>query len=240
LFLCLTDKKMADPNKFNIESWEQWFTLKISEKKDKELADVLSGQHISRIQKWKLAKKKEQFEKLRPIGFDDAPDSAKEKWEEYIDTDNLEQLQWMHDNVSWNADHTMNIIKLKKTFCEDVSWIDQKCDWEDAKALAKSKWYTLPTDYNDSDSDEVKQNSDWYTVINIFSNGNWDTIEGMKLFRDMAWCNNRYWTATEEKNDKWEEFKDFVRSRNLYDIICYRHWMNFYFHARVCGFKDSM
>jgi len=58
---------MADPNKFSIESWEQWFTLKISEKTDitdKELADVLSEQDISRIQKLKLAKKKEQYEKL--------------------------------------------------------------------------------------------------------------------------------------------------------------------------------
>lgn len=98
--------------------------MKISEKidiTDKELADVLSEQNISRIQELKLAKKKEQYEKLKPAGFEHAPDSAKQKRQELSNSDNVEKLQWTHDNVSYNSDHTMNIITLKKTLCEDIS-----------------------------------------------------------------------------------------------------------------------
>ena len=112
---------MADlDKKFSIESWEQWFTLKISEKTDitdKELVDVLSEQDISRIQKLQLTKKREQYEKLNPTGFEYAPKSAQEKWKALENSDNIEKLQWIYDNVSYNADHTMNIIKLNKTFC---------------------------------------------------------------------------------------------------------------------------
>ena len=41
------------------------------------------------------------------------------------------------------------------------------------------------SDYNTCDDDK-KEQTDRYKVINIFSNGNGDTVEGMKLFRDMA------------------------------------------------------
>ena len=202
---------------------------------------------IKAIQEKKLANKREQYKILKPAWFDDAPESAKKKWEEYKNTDNLEMLQWLHDNVSWNANHTMNILKLNKTFCKDISWTGKIGHWKDAKKLAKSRWYTLPTDYNDCDPDEVKHDSDWYKMINIFSNGNWDTTQGMELFSDMAWCNdrnNRYWTATAYKYEDWHVSKDknwyisTVRCRKLGKGNCERRWSYTYHSRLVCGRKD--
>jgi hypothetical protein len=147
-------------------------------------------------------------------------------------------LQWIQNNVSYNFDWTMNILKLHKTFCEDLSWTEQKCNWEEAKQLAESKWYALPSDYNDCDSDEVKQGSDWYKVINIFSNGHWDTREGIECFRDIAWCNSRYWTTTPYKDEKWKSVSGVARSRSLSKASCSRCWNYARYSGRVCGFKD--
>ena len=41
------------------------------------------------------------------------------------------------------------------------------------------------TSYNDCDAHE-KEQSDWYQVLNIFSNGNGDTVQAMALFIDMV------------------------------------------------------
>lgn len=210
---------------------------------DTELIETLlameySDNFATNFQKSYLRKKSEQYEKLLPVWFDYAPELAKEKRKELENTNNLEKLQWIHDNVSYNPDHSMNIIKLNKTFCEDVSWTSKAYNWEDAKQLAASKWYTLGTDYNDCDSDEVKQNSDWYKVINIFSNGNWDTAGGMKFFRDMAWCDSRYWTATKYKNEKWKESSFVTRKRKLSEYGCNRNWDYTNSICRVCGFKN--
>ncbi|MCX6822929.1 MAG: hypothetical protein NTX91_02935 [candidate division SR1 bacterium] len=194
-----------------------------------------SDQLLAKFQELQLTKKREQYEKLQPVGFKDAPTSAKEKWEEYKDTDNLEKLQWIHDNVSYNADHTMNIIKLKKTFCEDVSGIRKRCNWEDAKQLAESKGYGLGSDYNDGDSQETKESSDWYRVINLFNNGKGDTVEGMERFRDMAGCNDRYRTATGYTDNN---LKGAARYRKLYKGRCDRYWMNTDIKGRIGGFKD--
>ena len=239
---------MADlDKKFSIESWIEWsLILKWGEEQlettRESLVDALvdfpdSDKILAEFQEKKLAKKKEQYEKLEPVWFKFAPKSAQLKREELKNSDNVEKLQRIHNNVSYNPDHTMNIIKLNKTFCEDVSGAGKRCNWEDAKKLAESKWYTLPSDYNDCDPKDVKENSDWYKVINIFSNGNWDTIEGMKLFRDMAWCNDRYWTATEYTDNN---FKGVARFRLLDKDYCYRDWNNTDDFSRVCGLKDSM
>jgi hypothetical protein len=63
----------------------------------------------------------EKYEALKPAGFEYAPQSAKAKWEELAKTKKVEKLQWIHDNVSYNSDYTINIFALKKTFCEDIS-----------------------------------------------------------------------------------------------------------------------
>lgn len=234
---------MADLNKFSIESWEQWFTLKISEKTDitdKELADVLSEQDIFRIQELKLAKKREQYEKLKPVGFEYAPESAKKKREELKNEDNIKKMELLKSIVSYNLDKTINILPTHKTFCEDISWNKETMNFNDAKKLAISKWYNLMTDYNDTDAEEIKKQSDWYKVINLFSWNKWDIVEGMELFRDMAWCNYWYWTDTPYKDEKWEGLEGVVRNRFLSKDTCYRTWGNPNSYRRVCGFKDSM
>ncbi|EKD44245.1 MAG: hypothetical protein ACD_71C00199G0001 [uncultured bacterium (gcode 4)] len=236
---------MADLNKFSIESWEQWFTLKISEKTDitdKELADVLSEQDISRIQKLKLAKKREQYEKLQPAGFEHAPESAKQKREELKNTDNVEKMKWCQDNISYNADHTINIIAIKKTFCEDISGQNNTFTFAQAQELEKTNvwWYRLMTDYNETDTEQEKKQTDWYKVVNLFGENTWDTTGWMAMFRDMSWCNNRYWTATPYKDEKWKLVSGVVRTRLLNEDYCDRNWDNAYYNNRVCGFKDSM
>jgi hypothetical protein len=67
------------------------------------------------------AEKKEQYEKLQPTGFEFAPVSAKQYRETLKNENNVQKMQYWHDNVSYNVDHTINIIKLDKTFCEDIS-----------------------------------------------------------------------------------------------------------------------
>jgi len=211
-----------------------------------ELIDALlemsdSDEILAKLQEKKLEKKKEQYEKLQPVWFEYAPQSAIKKREELKNSDNVEKMKWLQNNVSYNADHTINIIFLKKTFCEDISWQNKSFNFAQAQELEKINawWYSLMTDYNDCDTDDEKKNSDWYKVIHIFSNGNWDTIEGMKLFRDMTWCNNRYWTATEYKNDKWEKIKGVVRYRDLNKNYCNSYWYNTNYYNRVCGFKPA-
>jgi len=75
---------------------------------------------------------------LKPAGFEFAPESAKQKREELKNTDNVEKLQWIHDNVSYNADHTMNILKLEKTFCENISGQDKSFTFAQAQKLEKT------------------------------------------------------------------------------------------------------
>ena len=156
-------------------------------------------------------------------------------------SDSVEKLQWIHDNISYNTDSTINIIKLNKTFCEDISWQNKRFTWKQAQELEKINawWYKLMSDYNTCDDDK-KEQTDWYKLINIFSNGNWDTVEGMKLFRDMAWCNDRYWTATLYKNGNWIEDKGVGLGRRLGKYYCNRGWGYTGYSFRVCGFKDSM
>lgn len=204
-----------------------------------ELSD--SDKFLEKFQEKQSAKEKAPYEKFKPLWFDDAPESAKAKWEEYKNTNNLQKLQWIHDNVSYNPDSTMNIIKLNKTFCEDISWQDKRFTWEQAKELEKTNagWYKLMTDYNNCDADK-KEKTDWYKVINIFSNGNGDIVEGRELFRDMAWCNDRYWTATVYKDENWVENNDLALTRYLFLKDLYKHWSYTSNDFRLCGLKDSM
>lgn len=238
-----------------IESWAEWWAvLKFHQVLNKQdIIDILSKlpskdreEILKKFQnenteiEW--ADKAEEYESLKPAGFDYAPQSAKAKWEELAKVKNVEKLQWIHDNVSYNADHTMNILKLKKTFCEDISGKNSSFTFAEAQKLEKTNagWYKLLTDYNDTDSDQEKKQSDWYRLIDLFSWNNWDTVEWMKFFRDMAWCNNRYWTATQYKDEKWKIVKGVARYRTLYESHCTSYCYHTHFNNRVCGFKDSM
>ncbi len=177
-----------------------------------------------------------KLEKLKPTWFEYASKRTKQERQEYKDANNLEMLQWLHDNISYNADWTMNIFKLHKTFCEDLSWTGKEYNRKDAKQLAESKWYTLPTDYNEYDSDKEKQQSDRYRVINLFTNGDRNPMIGIGLFRDMTWCKYRYWTATPYKDEKWKEVSDIILIRTLNHKN--RNCDYSRSHKHVCGFKD--
>jgi hypothetical protein len=151
-------------------------------------------------------------------------------------------MQYLHDNVSYNTDGTINIIDLHKTFCEDISGQNNRFNFVQAQELEKTNswWYKLMTDYNDWDTDEDKKQTDRYKIINIFSQNKGDTTEWMALFRDMAWCNDRYWTGTLYKNEKWEEVNGLARDRILVKDSVNRGWSDTDDFSRVCGFKDSM
>lgn len=199
----------------------------------KEILDELGVKTSAEIE----AEEEAKYDALHPTWFDDAPQSAKQKRKELVKKEDTEKMQWMHDNVSYNGDHTMNIIKLNVTFCEDISWTGQNYNWEEAKALAESKWYTLPSDYNNKDSQKIGRPSDWYKIINLFSNGRWDAVQGMELFRDMAWCNNRYWTWTQYiDNDNC--YGGVARFRLLRKDYCCRSWTETNSNCRVCGLKN--
>jgi len=151
-------------------------------------------------------------------------------------------MQWLHDNVSYNTDGTINIIDLHKTFYEDISGQGKRFTFEQAQELEKTNtgWYKLMSDYNDCDTDEAKKQTDWYKVINIFSQNKGDITEWVKLFTDMAWCNDRYWTGTPYKDEDWEEVKGVARCRLLGKYGIDRNWNYTIYNYRVCGFKNSM
>jgi len=235
---------MAKKSEIIVDRSEHWFTLnhwKVPLITSEQLVSILTDEDIAHMQQKKLSNKREWYEKLKPAWFEYAPESAKEKWEEYKNTDKFEKLQWMYDNISYNPDATINILKLNKTFCEDISWQNKSFTWEQAQELEKTNtgWYKLMSDYNDCDTDK-KEQTDWYKLINIFSNGNGDTVEGMQLFRDMAWCNYRYWTATPYKDKNWVEVKGVARSRKLDTHNCRRGWSSANDGSLVCGLKDSL
>ncbi len=241
---------MADLKKLSIESWEKWVVISKCVGNQtpitrQELVDVLADYSdidglFRDVQKRKLANKREKYEELIPAGFKNAPTSVKKKWEELKNTDDAETMKWIQDNISYNADHTMNILKLKKTFCEDISGQNKRFTFEQAQELSKQTGYTLMTDYNNIDIEEEKTQTDWYQVINIFSQGNGDTPQWMVMFRDMAWCDDIYWTATPYKDKNWNELKGVVCDRTLVKSTFNSSCSNTDTHNRVCGFKDSM
>ncbi|MCX6824892.1 MAG: hypothetical protein NTY80_01590 [candidate division SR1 bacterium] len=200
-----------------------------------------SADFIAMLNKEQLNKKQEEYELLKPAGFEHAPKSAKKMREELKDDNDIKELKWLQDNISRNVNHTMNIIQLKKIFCRDISGENKRFTLAQAQELEKTNvgGYRLMTDYNDSDSEEKEKQNDWYQVINVFSNGDGDTYEGISMFRDMSGCIGRYWTATKYKNGKGEENPGIVMGRILDSNSCHRHCLNIEENYRVCGLKDS-
>ncbi len=259
-FYVVTIKTMADLKKLSIESWEKWVVISKwidnqVKATDDELVDALaempnSDKLLADVQKRKLANKREKYKELIPAGFEYAPESAKQKWEELKNTDDAETMKWIQDNVSYNSDHTMNILKLKKTFCGDISWQNKKFTFEQAQELSKQTWYTLMTDYNDTDTEEEKTQTDWYKVINIFSKNKWNDVSNVRwfyLFADMSWYNGRCWTATLYKDENWKEVKVLVRNmqnvmklESSFIVQSGRGRDNVNGIYGVCGIKDSI
>lgn len=243
LYLYSNEQKMNENgkmlNKTYGEGWKEffldvegWQSIKGYQPiTDRDLAKVLSYKDLSRIKQIKIAD-------LQPTWLSNAPKSVQKKRHKIaansISTGNLEKLQWISENISYNLDGTMNIINLGITFCEDVTGIGKRCNREDAKTEAESKWYRLGSDYNDGDSQEVREASDRYRVINCFSGGKWDTVKWMEFFRDMSWCDGRYWTSTKSEDGK------KGRDRELDYHGCKRSLTDPTIEGRVCAFKKMM
>lgn len=224
--------------------WENYQSIIVTRE---ELVDALvefsdSDNILSKVEAKKLAIRREEYKKMEPVWFEYAGELAKKYWEKLKNEDNVKQIQYLSKNVSYNIDGTMNILALKKTFCEDISRQNKKFNFIQAQALNEVNhwWYKLMTDYNNTDTEDEKKQSDWFQVINIFSWGNGDTNAWMAVFKNMAWCNSQYWTITPYKDESWEEIKDIVRYRNLDEDHTQKRWGSLYFNDRVCGLKNMV
>jgi len=189
------------------------------------------------------------YESLKPAGFDYAP-WLKHKWEELTQTNDIKELQWIHDNISYNSDGTINIIKLNITICKDISSKGEKISkWDLRRSIMKrgEDWkeiylvweYKIMTAHDNTHSAEENKNSDWYQVLNIFSWGHWDTEKSRKLFKDISWFNDIYRTATYHYGDDSQYFRGQVYW-DFREKIPSLTFDNSYYHtlkSYMCGIK---
>lgn len=241
---------MPDTNNILTQKWENgWVVVTYNEVQisltKKDIVGILlaSGDDeriITELQEKKLMNKKEQYKSLQPKWFENASEIAKRYRKVLEYKNNIKQMKYLQSIVSYNENGTMNILPLNKTFCKDIGGKNQTFSHPAAQNLEKenTEGYNLMTDYNETDTKEEREQTDWYKVVNVFSENQWDTIDAMYILRDMAWCNNRYWTATYYKNEKWEVVWGLARLRRLRKSHVSRTWSNTYSTFLVCGFKD--
>lgn len=130
-------------SKLSIKSTDQWLHIfrsgELWEKYNEgivgtreEVIDALlelsdSDEILAKLQDRKLAKKKEQYEKLQPVGFEHAPASAKEHRKYLTDqslicferngydpSPHFDDMKFLHKNFSYNVDWTLNFLSIKK------------------------------------------------------------------------------------------------------------------------------
>lgn len=239
---------MEDLNELNINKANtclfisKWFNRCIKTT-DSELISAIiewpdSDGFISKLQEKYFLKRIEQYKKYKPECFEYAPKSAIRYRKTLENKHNIKQMEYLKSIVSYNSDGTINIIPIKKIFCKDFNWKGKKFDFFEAQESSKQIWYNLLTDYNHTDTEQEKLQSDWYKIINLFNNGKWDTPAWMSIFRNMTWCNYFYRTATTYENRKWNIIPNVACIRKLDWYNCKReHWYknNAY---RLCGIKD--
>ena len=230
---------MADLSNVSLVYWELWFTLKVLEKTeitDIELLALLGDKGIARIKELQLAKKREQYEKLKPVWFEYAyaPERAKKYREALKDRDDVEQMAHLQKILAYNPDWTVNIGgDVNKTFCPDLTWNWTRRNVEDAKELATIKSCHLMTTRNDWDSDEIKKWTDLYKLIHTFSEkyiAQWALIA--MLGCDIARC----WSATPYKDGTLGP----IRIREWGKDYLGNFWVDSAKNYLVCGFKNSM
>ena len=246
---------MIYTDKLEIKTRDDWLVISKwvdhqIESTDGELITAILGmQHSDDFLVRLQTKKREQYDRFKPIWFDDAPESAIKKREELKNTDNVEKMEWCRNNISYNADHTMNILSLKKTFCENISWQQKRFTFAEAQELEKSNiwWYEIIDDYRDDhngdyptrvDTEDDKKKTGWYKIVDVFSWNNWDTEDGMRFFRDMSWCDDEYRTLTQCKDKEWNNYGNLVYTRTLSERYCKRSFTTIPSWACVCGWKN--
>lgn len=233
---------MEDKNKLIITSWEEWIIISkwvdINVKTtDDELLNALvempdSDNFLAKLKEKKLANKREQYEKLKPIWFEYAPEKAKKYRYELECSDDVEQMKYLSSILTYNQDNTVGLPTIKETF-----WVDLKgsaMTREQSMKLAKSKWYHLLSCWNFCDLDSEKQSTDWYKLENLF----WEYVSKWALFCMLGFSDYRYWTSTKHKNEKWEESENSILHIRLNENKCDSDWHDMNFSGLVCGFKD--
>jgi hypothetical protein len=182
------------------------------------------------------AEQKENYEALKPVWFEHASQKAKKYRKKLVDAKNVEQMKHLQKILVYNDDKkTIRLPEIDETFCSDLVWWNSM-NRNDSMNLAKSKWYHLLSDWNDCDSEIDKKKSDWWRLENTF----WKYANQWALFSMLDFDNDRYWTATPYKDEKWKIVSGVVRDRTLGENDCNRGWYYTSYDGRVCGFKDSM
>lgn len=196
---------MEDLNKkLTVESWDQWFILKVLEKTeitDAELVNILNDKDITRIQELQLAKKREQYANFKPIWFDEfAPRSAEIYREDLVKSDNVSLMQHLQSILSYTSKFTINILPLNITFCNDVSHRGNARQYQSAKDLCDKKWYQLmshdPKDHNNSDRYKIAKAFDYTGLLNI--------QDLMNIFKTMTGFHSTWLTSNYILNREWE------------------------------------
>lgn len=189
-----------------------------------------------------LLENSETSESLRPIWFEYVSQKTKDYRKILEDKKDIKQMKYLKSICSYNSDGTLNFIPLNKTFCKDITNIDEKLPFDHAQKLSEQTGYSLLTDYNDVDTD--KQETDFYKIINLFNpygEKKWDTTEARAIFSNMAWCEGRWYrTATPYKDLSWKVDPNSFYVRTLSNLYLgrIRYGKDNYFC--VCGLKDSV
>jgi len=184
------------------ELWENYQSI-ITSKAEliNTLVDFLDGDEIlAKFQEKKLAKNREQYELLKPVWFEHAPQSAKDE------RNTLDQMRMNHlkNTISYNEDGTVNIIPLKKIFNKSVYVINYshsliKSEQYKIRAEASKNWYSVIGDCNDTDSEKDENGSDWNVLLNSFAPNNgwyWKIKEIWNIFTAMVGLGTRVWSPT--------------------------------------------
>ncbi len=177
------------------------------------------------------AEKEQKYVALRPVGLTHAPQDTQDyrknledraiQW----DNDALKEMEFFQWKFAYNTDATVNLIELNETFCADLTGSGWRKNWAEAKIVAESKGYDLLTDYNDSDSERKKIQTDWYRLKQYFGK-----YANTWAITSMLGCAGRYWTGTKAS-------ENVVYARYFTKNSNNKAGIDDYYNLRVCGFK---
>jgi hypothetical protein len=140
-------------------------------------------------------------------------------------------MKFLNKNFSYNVDGTLNLLSIKKTLCNDLTWKKEPVRHCDAIKLTY-KGYKLMTD--SIEGDVYEKESDWYQVLNALA----ETCKWwMSLLNIMAWLDNKtYWTATRKSKNEFYT-RDFNQNQMEQRSSSIGNWPGdgcYY----ACGIKD--
>jgi hypothetical protein len=81
----------------------------------------LPDSFLAKLQDKKLAQEREQYEQLKPVGFEHASEKAKKYRQELEDADDVKQMKHLSTILVYNQDNTVGLPTIKETFCADLA-----------------------------------------------------------------------------------------------------------------------